>query len=955
MSITQKEEKPKTKLKLNGESFSIAEGNGKPASGSNGTTEQAPPERKPLRMLKKGNDFKPETSVSEPKPASQTNLASSVTFTPTIPYTPQSNFGFQPQNFMSTANPNFYPFNAYQSFQPNIYNGQAATLPQPLSTLQTQLSPQTPINFSEMNDPSTKELAQKLKLRTQQKEALRKEEEKTEASLIEKSPAVQPVPEPEKVVETKTVLKQEEKIVKKETEEENEQLEDGGVAGGEDSDDLSEEDSDEDFSNYPQERPKKIIYTRKMILEFIEKEKTKKTVLTSDQLEDLLRDISIVNKTKDLSNYGKKSSYTGERERRKYNDKGGDYKYRNSGGGGRPSGGSKYKQNPYEAVESKPSPATFVRPVMTEEEKEKIAKIRESGDLLNKVVDKETKMKKEVNLILFKITQENKDLILNEIKPFCTTYDSCQMVVSCLIDKAWSQAKYTKIYADLCSELGAINANLLEGLSEEKVAEIREKNKDEVEYQKLYKNFVITKIRKEFMQGFETYKKIMKGAEENDKFSNEDKLVVYQKAKGKLLSNMTFISELYKKKYLPHKVMRFITYSVINQYADESCKIKPENTLFSTNEVFLEAFFQIMETCGEELESKEHKMSLSRDTKSTEASAKKTEGYISYMVKSLGKKNYTQEESNNVLTEADKKEINFISLTFKLIKAINDNGLASTRLSSLMENAIEGRSNKWKNYSEESPPKRVSDLQKDIDSKKSKPAARTGGTRREDDYYTDKRETYKSSNKRGSEYEEYVVKDKKPTSTQQPTEEYKVKQQEVAPAPAVLNTGNEIKAIFDLNKTTDDLEVYDDLFKPDNPALKGAKPEEIFSLFLEHFMNTDRKIAEVRTVVASQIVKNFGLSEEVFFKVLAGYLSTGYTQDIPVIKKAMGKIIAHSMTKSNFTIHKLNLIFSSNDDDREEQKWFYDDVIEQALNELTSTKAETNHVEELTKFKQSLK
>jgi hypothetical protein len=62
-------------------------------------------------------------------------------------------------------------------------------------------------------------------------------------------------------------------------------------------DGKEEEEEEEDYSAYPQERPRKIVYSRDMILEFIRKEADREDKDLDEQFEDLMRDIQIINKT----------------------------------------------------------------------------------------------------------------------------------------------------------------------------------------------------------------------------------------------------------------------------------------------------------------------------------------------------------------------------------------------------------------------------------------------------------------------------------------------------------------------------------------------------------------------------------------------------------------------------------------------------------------------------------
>lgn len=80
---------------------------------------------------------------------------------------------------------------------------------------------------------------------------------------------------------------------------------------------------------------------------------------------------------------------------------------------------------------------------------------------------------------------------------------------------------------------------------------------------------MVTKIRKEFLHGFKKFKEKMIAWHKDEEIDEDYLFEKYLKDKNKLTGNITFISELYLLSYLPHKVMRFITYKLITQFCDE--------------------------------------------------------------------------------------------------------------------------------------------------------------------------------------------------------------------------------------------------------------------------------------------------------------------------------------------------------------------------------------------------
>lgn len=227
--------------------------------------------------------------------------------------------------------------------------------------------------------------------------------------------------------------------------------------------DPKEEQEEEDFSHLPQERPDKIVYTRELILQFIEKEKAVENPEVNDDLDDLDLQIQNMQKSKD---YGNSSRMDGGRRRPQkdyYNGKpssrGGYKDDRDSkryGGGGRPQDnyGSGYRKEPEIKL---PTPG-LARAVLTDEQKARLDDIKKATDDLvfkAKNADEDTILRKGIVLSLFKLTQETYNEVLDELKPVCQTPENCQTTILTLIDKAWSQTKYTEIYAKMCSDLGS--------------------------------------------------------------------------------------------------------------------------------------------------------------------------------------------------------------------------------------------------------------------------------------------------------------------------------------------------------------------------------------------------------------------------------------------------------------------------------------------------------------------
>lgn len=118
---------------------------------------------------------------------------------------------------------------------------------------------------------------------------------------------------------------------------------------------------------------------------------------------------------------------------------------------------------------------------------------------------------------------------------FCQDESIIQPLIEMLIERAWTQQKFTRLYAQLTNDLG--NQNYPWDLKTNE----SEKGK--------FKISVINLVRKEFFQGFNKFKEFLMDLESNDKMDDTAKFEQYLKRKNRLMGNMSFIAELFLLKY----------------------------------------------------------------------------------------------------------------------------------------------------------------------------------------------------------------------------------------------------------------------------------------------------------------------------------------------------------------------------------------------------------------------
>jgi hypothetical protein len=182
------------------------------------------------------------------------------------------------------------------------------------------------------------------------------------------------------------------------------------------------------------------------------------------------------------------------------------------------------------------------RKIFTEEEKLRKQTIEGTAgnwlDANRKDQTDHTQILKDTKLNLFAMTPENYteiklDLIKIQKK---VEHDDATLgqFMTAIVDRAWTQPKFTHLYANLCQELASSS--------------------------KPFKLKVVQTVSNEYYNAFSEFYDLVTKLELPDKPHAyvEEKFEKYLKRKNKLLGNIALIAELYKKKFLPHKIIRYI-------------------------------------------------------------------------------------------------------------------------------------------------------------------------------------------------------------------------------------------------------------------------------------------------------------------------------------------------------------------------------------------------------------
>ena len=476
-----------------------------------------------------------------------------------------------------------------------------------------------------------------------------------------------------------------------------------------------EEEESEESSEHLDETDKPPImkYTLSMIMDFMNKECNQKL---NRKLDKSLRSQIIEKKS---NTFAKHKSHGGGHHNNpnhvsKYGPGSqGDNNYHMQKGGNYDKN-KKYNKKEYWNNKNKENAKeTITRMVYTEAEQKRIDEIADNMGSFAKAfenIDERSKNLREIKLNLFAITAENYEEIRDCLRKFCEERDIVPELIKIVIERAWTQPQFTKVYANLCYDLGSYQYEWT------KIPKTHESEPQKFE-SKLFKNMVIELIRKEFFGGFKAFKNYIIGVESDTTLSYEDKFEKYNKKKGKLMGNIGFIAELHLLKYLPIKVMKFITYNLVFYFTKHLIESSTTTVQFPIEEEYLEALIKLFEYSGKKIEERELK-----DDMNNEAYAIERKTLINDFVEKLDEAVQTSTWDEKILGIVDsaKKDINCLYLCFEFLERCLSYKI-STRLKSLIENLFDKRADKWnETIFQTKGPKKLAELEEELLKKNAK-------------------------------------------------------------------------------------------------------------------------------------------------------------------------------------------------------------------------------------------
>lgn len=659
----------------------------------------------------------------------------------------------------------------------------------------------------------------------------------------------------------------------------------------------------------PIERPTEIRYTKAMVLAFIQKEVNKD--LPNDMMH-YLREITYEQKKKDKRggpmSGGMMNRGGGKKDDHKGFARKGENNSFKKGGFNTPKGGDLSLKNTSSVMSSSSNTQQITRQVWNAEQRQRVEAIQSTADKFitdhNQIGEKDVRKKilSEIRLKLFAITAENYDDILIELTEYCKDYDIVSDMIEMLIERAWTQPKFTKLYAKLTCELG--NKDYEWKLDEKLQAQGGSKNQ--------FKTMVINLIRKEFFSGFGNFKKYMLEIEANEKMDEQEKFEKYLKKKLRLMGNMSFIAELFLLKYLPLKVMRFITYNLVYQFTKHLLDENKVSEKLKIEEEYLEALIKLFEASGQKVEEREK-----NEVKKTS----KFDGIVDQFLCSLNlavlEQNFDDDLLSKIISEDQKKDINCMNMAMKFLENCLECNL-SVRINSLIQNLFDRRNTGWKdNIYSNNGPKKLADIAEDQRSK-ANTNQRGGGSRYEkgnddDDYYSSKAH-HKA--KRAHEYEdedEYQAVDKNEDADGGRGGKYNKGSRHGGSHRDVYQKRNS-----NSTRTRDDEDYESKKIKTGGSS--NYEKSETFSKFYRQSHTTDnteglslRKNLSKKSAMGNQDEKEFKINEEEMEKLLVEFVKTQKScDDIEVYKQWFEETESDWKDTTNNACEKLMRIYINN-------------------------------------------
>ncbi|KAK8944733.1 Eukaryotic translation initiation factor 4G [Platanthera zijinensis] len=195
--------------------------------------------------------------------------------------------------------------------------------------------------------------------------------------------------------------------------------------------------------------------------------------------------------------------------------------------------------------------------------------------------DAEEKKQRRLKAILNKLTPQNFDKLLDQVKEVnIDNTVTLNGVISQIFDKALTEPTFCEMYADFCLHLATALPDFVE--ENEKIT---------------FRRLLLNKCQEEFERGEREQAEADRADEEGEIQQTEDEREEKRiRARRRMLGNIRFIGELYKKKMLTDRIMHECMKTLLGQYQNP-------------DEENIEALCKLMSTIGamiDHIEAKKH-------------------------------------------------------------------------------------------------------------------------------------------------------------------------------------------------------------------------------------------------------------------------------------------------------------------------------------------------------------
>ncbi|KAK8946137.1 Eukaryotic translation initiation factor 4G [Platanthera guangdongensis] len=255
--------------------------------------------------------------------------------------------------------------------------------------------------------------------------------------------------------------------------------------------------------------------------------------------------------------------------------------------------------------------------------------------VIGRASDEEEKKQRRLKAILNKLTPQNFDKLLDQVKEVnIDNTVTLNGVISQIFDKALMEPTFCEMYADFCLHLATALPDFVE--ENEKIT---------------FRRLLLNKCQEEFERGEREQAEADRADEEGEIQQTEDEREEKRiRAHRRMLGNIRFIGELYKKKMLTDRIMHECMKTLLGQYQNP-------------DEENIEALCKLMSTIGAMIDH----------------------------------------------TEAKKH----MDAYFDRITMLSTNQKLSSRLRFMLKDTIDLRKNKWRQRRKVEGPKKIEDVHKD--------------------------------------------------------------------------------------------------------------------------------------------------------------------------------------------------------------------------------------------------